>query len=203
MVKTRTQYHHAVRRLKRKGNLIRASKLFEASMEGDLHLLKEMKAVRGGKVGVSELPETVEGANGEEEIVEKFRGVYSSLYNSSETETEMSDLMIKVSSLIGNESVEEVRRVNGAKVKEAVSHLKPQKSDFSGGFTSDGLLYAPDILYDYLASIFRSWLMHGTVTPSLLACAFLPLLKSSMKDPANTGNYRAIAGSSLMEPTQS
>ena len=146
MVKTRTQYHHAVRRLKRKGNLIRASKLFEASMEGDLHLLKEMKAVRGRKVGVSELPETVEGANGEEEIVEKFRGVYSSLYNSSETETEMSDLMIKVSSLIGNESVEEVRRVNGAKVKEAVSHLKPQKSDFSGGFTSDGLLYAPDIL---------------------------------------------------------
>ena len=39
---------------------------------------------------------------------------------------------------------------------------------------------------------------HGTVTLSLLACAFLPLLKSSLKDPADTGSYRAIAGSSLI-----
>ena len=49
-----------------------------------------------------------------------------------------------------------------------------------------------------LANIFRSWLLHGTVTLSLLACAFLPLLKSSLKDPADTGSYRAIAGSSLI-----
>ena len=198
MVKTRTQYHHAVRRLKRKSDLIRASKLFVASMEGDLHLLREMKAARGGKAGVSELPETVEDANGEEEIVNKFRGVYSSLYNSSETEAEMSDLMVKVSLLIGAESVDEVRKVTGAKVKEAVSHLKSQKSDITGGFTSECLIHAPDILYDYLASIFRSWLIHGTVTTSLLACAFLPLLKSPLKDPADTGSYRAIAGSSLI-----
>jgi hypothetical protein len=35
------------------------------------------------------------------------------------------------------------------------------------------------------------------VTTSLLACCFLPLLKSSLKDPADTGSYRAIAGSNL------
>ena len=35
------------------------------------------------------------------------------------------------------------------------------------------------------------------MTSYLLACCFLPLLKGS-KDPADTGSYRAIAGSSLI-----
>ena len=43
----------------------------------------------------------------------------------------------------------------------------------------------------------RSILVHGTVTRSLLACAFLPLLKP-MKNPSKTDSYRAIAGSSLI-----
>ena len=46
--------------------------------------------------------------------------------------------------------------------------------------------------------MYRSWLIHGTVTTSLLACAFLPLLKNALKDPADTGSYRAIAGSSIL-----
>ena len=32
----------------------------------------------------------------------------------------------------------------------------------------------------------------------MLACSFLPLLKSTVKNPADTGSYRAIAGSSLI-----
>jgi hypothetical protein len=46
--------------------------------------------------------------------------------------------------------------------------------------------------------MFRSWCVHGTVTTSLLACAFLPLLKSALKDPADPGSYLAIAGSSIV-----
>ena len=68
----------------------------------------------------------------------------------------------------------------------------------SGGFTSDAILNGPDILFDQLALVFRSWCVHGTVTRSLLACAFLPLLKSAQKDPADPGSYRAIAGSSIV-----
>ena len=36
---------------------------------------------------------------------------------------------------------------------------------------------------------------------SLLACSFLPLLKSSLKDPSDPDSYRAIAGSSLILKT--
>ena len=76
--------------------------------------------------------------------------------------------------------------------------LKPRKSDISGSFTSDALLNTPDVLFNQLALVFRDWIVHGSVTPTLLACAFLPLLKGSLKDPADPGSYRAIAGSSLI-----
>ena len=76
--------------------------------------------------------------------------------------------------------------------------MKPGKMDVSEGFSSDALLHAPDSLFENLAMVYRSWMVHGTVTMSLLACAFMPLLKSSLKDPADTNNYRAIAGSSLL-----
>jgi hypothetical protein len=49
-----------------------------------------------------------------------------------------------------------------------------------------------------MAPVFRSWLIHGTVTLSLLACAFLPLFKGGLKDPSKTDSYRAIAGASLL-----
>ena len=103
--------------------------------------------------------------------------------------------------LIGQPPKHEVDKITRDIVKKAVGRLKPQKSDVSGGFVSDALKNAPDILYVQLAGVFRSWLYHGTVTPSLLACSFLPLLKSTLKDPSDPDSYRAIAGSSLILKT--
>ena len=72
-----------------------------------------------------------------------------------------------------------------------------QQDDVSGGYSSDAILNGPDSLFECLAAVIRSFLLHGTVSMPLLACAFLPLLKS-LKDPAKTESYRAIAGSSLI-----
>ena len=198
MVKRRTQYHHAVRRLKRRLDLTRAKKLFQASMLGDTNLLKEMKQIKSGGGAKNELPDNVAGANGEEEIVEKFKDVYSTLYNSSGTQDGMAQLREHVQTLIGPSAINDVNKLDWRAVKNAACKLKPRKSDVSGSFTSDALLNAPDVLFHHLAAVFRAWAVHGTVTPTLLACAFLPLLKSNLKDPADTGSYRAIAGSSLI-----
>ena len=72
--------------------------------------------------------------------------------------------------------------------------MKSGKGDVSNGYTSDAILNAPDILFDQLSLVYRSWLVHGTVSKNLLACAFLPLLKSSQKNPSDVNSYRAIAG---------
>ena len=198
MARSRNQYHYAVRRVRRSRNLQRAKKLFEASLQGDMELIKEMRNVkRGCRVG-DELPDNVGGVDGEVNIVEKFREVYSALYNSATTKDEVNIIKEKLSSLIDAGSVDEVKKITGNKVKEAAGFLKLGKADVSEGFTSDAILNGPDILFDQLATVYRSWCIHGTVTPSLLACAFLPLLKSPLKDPADPSSYRAIAGSSLI-----
>ena len=110
----------------------------------------------------------------------------------------MTELKSRLEGLIGLSAGVQVAKVTGTVVKEAVAKLKPNKTDVSGSYVSDALKNAPDLLYDQLATHFRSWLVHGTVTPSLLACSFLPLLKSSLKDPSDPASYRAIAGSSLI-----
>ena len=176
----------------------RAENLLAAALDGDTALLREMKVIKKGGGGPPELPDTVSGANGEQEIVEKFRLVYSGLYNSAGTEEEMRALHDKIDKLISHDSLSEVAKITGMVVKTAVCSMKPRKSDVSNCYTSDAILHAPDILFEQLAVIFRSWLTHGKITPSMLACSFLPLLKSSLKDPADTGSYRAIAGSSLI-----
>ena len=72
MVRKRTLYHYAVRKLKRKVNLKRAEKLFEVSMVGDVDLLKEMKKIKSGNGNHEELPDTVGGADDEGGIADKF-----------------------------------------------------------------------------------------------------------------------------------
>ena len=72
------------------------------------------------------------------------------------------------------------------------------KGDVSTSYTSDAILHAPDILFAMLARVYRSWIIHGTVSLNLLSCAFLPLLKNNLKNPAEVNSYRAIAGSSLL-----
>ena len=168
-----------------------------SAMEGDAQLLKEMKAIKTGRnSGNIELPDSVGGVDGEQDIAEMFREAYETLFNSAPSGQEMVDMKIILSNLIGVAAKQEVEKVTGAIVKEAISRLKPKKGDVSGSFVSDALKNAPDLLSDQLATVCRSWLYHGTVTPTLIACSFLPPLKSSLKDPSDPDSYRAIAGSS-------
>ena len=159
-VKKRSQYHYAVKRAKASSYQDKAEKLLAAALQGDTDLLSEMKKIRKGGGGATELPDTVGGANGESEIVEKFKLVYSSLYNSASSEDEMKVLFDKVHKLITPESVQHVARVTGSIVKEAVCSMKPRKSYVSGTFTSD-------ILFEQLSVVVRCWLTHGKITPCL------------------------------------
>ena len=111
----------------------------------------------------------------------------------------MEILQTKIQNMIQSEnSAQEIKKLTPEIVKQSVMMMKPNKMDVSQGFSSNCLLHAPDLLFELLALIFKDWLTHGTVTNSILACAFLPLIKNSLKDPTVTDSYRAIAGSSLI-----
>ena len=160
-------------------NSIRANNLLIASQGGSNNLLREMKLIKGSKKSSGNLPDSVGGASGEQLIVEEFKTVYASLYNSLDTSEQMAELKAGLNSQIGEDSLYEVERITGAVVKEAACRLKPAKSEENGSFTSDAIVNAPDSFFDSLAPVYRSWLVHGTVTLTLLACAFLPLLKEA------------------------
>ena len=100
--------------------------------------------------------------------------------------------------MIGPDSVKEVQKVTGEVLKKACTRMKPGKMDVSGSYCSDILLNAPDNIFEELAAVFRSFLIHGDVTLQLLCCAFLPLFKGGLKDPGKSDSYRAIAGSSQL-----
>ena len=59
MAQARNQYHYAIRRTTRCGELQQAKSLFEASLSGDMDLIKEMKKVKSGCQVVKELPDNV------------------------------------------------------------------------------------------------------------------------------------------------
>ena len=200
MKRTQNAYHYSVRKVKKYADLIRAQKLLEASETSSTALLLEMKKIKGSKKEKNDLPDNVGGANGEINIVEKFCEVYGDLYNSSGTDEAMEDIKRQLKDLINNSEGgrDEVIKITGSVVKEAACKLDPGKGDATEGYTSDALLNAPDILFDKLAMVYRSWMYHGTVSLNLLSCAFLPLLKSTLKDPSEINSYRAIAGSSLL-----
>ena len=197
MKMTRNKYHHALRRIRNEVDRVKAQKLFEASLWGGADLVKELRKIRGGKCR-QDLPQNVAGANGEEEICEKFKEVYESLYNSAPTVKETESVKIEVETKINQEDISEVKRVTGEAVKRAARLMKKAKVDVSGSYGSDAIRHAPDELYELLAAVFRSWLVHGTISQPLLACAFQPLLKNSQKNPAETKSYRAIAGSATI-----
>ena len=91
----------------------------------------------------------------------------------------MLDLRQKIKHLIGADSVSEVGKVTGQIVKEAALSMKAGKGDVSCGFTSDAIISAPDIFFDHLAAVFRSFLYHGKMTTSLLACSLVGQLPAS------------------------
>ena len=93
-----------------------------------------MKVIKTGGGGPIDLPDTVSGANGQEEIVEKFKSIYSELYNSAGTQVEMTAIRESIKKLIRPESVQEVSKVTGCVVKQAMTDMKPSKSDVSGCF---------------------------------------------------------------------
>ena len=183
MANCRRKYHHAVRRVKRHLNMIKSQNLINAAELGDRDFLAELKKQLPGKVKGQALPDCVEGKVTPETILEKFKECYQGLYNSAGSQSGMANIKKQVDTQIGQNSAIEIEKLTDNLVKEASINMKAGKQDVTGSFSSDVFLHSPDQLFKCLASIFRSFLVHGSVTPMILSCAFLPLFKGGFKNP--------------------
>ena len=107
----------------------------------------------------------------------------------ADTTAEVNKIKSEVDNEVQSESAADVFKITGQVVKAAAATMKNNKSDVSGSYVLDAVKNAPDIFFENIACVFRSWMFHGTVTTSLLACAFMPLLKNALKNLAETKSY--------------
>ena len=195
MINTRVKYRCAVRKAQQLANNQKAQSLLEAAEHGDISILKQMRRVMGDRKSPQELPASLEGEYEEKAIVEKFGSLYKELYNSCSTDEDMKELSAELLKGVDCRAEGEVAKVTGSVVRSACRRMNPGRTDVTLAYSSDVFLHSPPLLHDQLASIFRSFLVHGTVPLAILTCSFLPLLKPG-KNPDKFDSYRAIAGAS-------
>ena len=172
---TKHKYHYAVRRAKRQISSLRAKELHKAAEQGDRAFMEELKKTLGKKKEAQVIPEKLEGEVTTEGILDKFRDMYKDLYNSAGTQEEMVHVKKTISDRIAATPASEYERLTAEVVKKACAKMKPGKKDVSGSYSSDVFLHGPDNMFSILAEVFKSFLIHGTVSEQILACAFLPL----------------------------
>ena len=99
---------------------------------------------------------------------------------------------------LGQHAHEEIDKINFRTIKEALSRIKPNKSDPVWDFSSDFLKEGPDILIFHLEKMLKCSLIHGHVSEILLLATLVPLVKDKLGDLCSSKNYRSIAISSLV-----
>ena len=83
-------------------------------------------------------------------------------------------------------------------VHKAAMKLKEDKTDPIFEFTSDTIKNAPNLLYEHLSVIIKSYLIHSHVSTVLLLATLVPIVKDKLGDICSSQNYRNIAISSLI-----
>ena len=78
-----------------------------------------------------------------------------------------------------------------------MERINVNRNDPTFQFTSNCLLNTPAILYDHLACVFRSYLIHAHISNILMLSTLIPLVKDKLGDICANNNYRSIAISSL------
>ena len=120
MVSTRVKFRASVRKTRVEANTEKAGELMAASEAGSKDFLSEMKEVIGHSKGGQDLPDSLDGAVGHTDILNKFRHFYKELYNSADIEQEMRTLKDLMRGMIDFRSEAEVRKITASSVKKGM-----------------------------------------------------------------------------------
>ena len=192
---SKLQYKYAVRRLKRANNKLKNDKFVQGLLRGGGDIFKEIKKHRGK---VNTTSSRIDDHVGSHNIANNFAEIYSKLYNQHQHGTDIIELSQDISKSVGAESVVDADKVTPELVRKALKQMKNGKNDSLLDIQSDCLTSGPDSLTSHLASLFKTFIIHGYVPSFLLTCTLLPLVKDNLADITSSNNYRAIASGSLL-----
>ena len=191
---SRNRFHCQLRKCRRVENYIKNQKIVENCIENDTDLFNEIRKQRKNN-NYDEV--TIDDASGKE-IPGKFATIYNELFNRGKDDEKIDVLKRKLETELGRDDLSEIDKINSDTIKEAMKHIKGNKSDSTYDFSSDFLKHGPDILYEHLANIIKTYAVHGHVTEHLLLATLVPLVKDKLGNICSSKNYRSIAISSLI-----
>ena len=193
MKNARNTYHYHLRKCKKNEDIIRRNNLLNACINGNGDLFSEIKKTRKTTPIIAS---TIDGTS--HCIEEHFMRTYKALYNCTDDKDDIQRLDDEIKQKINCSDARDVKKVSAGILKEASNRLKNGKSDPTYLFSSDCIKNAPDILFDHLSVIIRSFLYHGHVTVFLLIATLVPIIKNKLGSISSSKNYRSIAISSLV-----
>ena len=135
---------------------IKSNRLLEACLNNQNGIFGEIKIMRNNKLS---FPNNIDGKD--ENIPQYFANKYENLYNSVDDSNDLLIVEENISQRIKNTDICEVLKITPTLVKEASKKLKPDKSDPVSEILSDYLINAPDIIYQHLSDVMKTYITHG------------------------------------------
>ena len=188
MKRTRNMYRLHIRKNKRLLDKIKSNRFLEACLNNQNGLFREIKIMRNNK---QSFPNAIDGKD--ENIPQYFANKYENLYNSVDESNELLIVEESISQRIKNTDICEVLKITPTLIKEAAKKVKPDKSDPVSEIFSDYLINAPDILYQHLSDVMKTYITHGHLTQTLAIYTFLPMIKDKLGKASDSNNYKLIA----------
>ena len=192
---TRNQYRYARRKCLRAVEASKRERFTAACLKGDKDMFKELNKIKNSKSIISS---KIDGLDNPDEIADHFAHVYQNIYNREANNQPLQELLDEVQSNCNSDHLKDIELVTERLIRTIVKEkLKSSKTDPEFDLTTDAFKNSPDRLYDYLALMFRTMLIHGFMSEALLYNAIIPLIKDKNGKLDDSNNYRGIALSSL------
>ncbi len=199
--KTITQYHRVCKMVMRHESEIRGDYMAEALMQSkSKSFWAEAKKCRPRK---SNLPKTVDGIQGEENIAGVFAKKCETLYNSVPYDRDDMDRLLNVMNI----SFSNICECNKCKhvthsiyvndVSNTVNKLRQGKGDGSTEVLSDDIINASGKLKVFLSLLFTPILCHGISPEGMQNRTMIPIPKGRWSNLITSDTFRAITLSSI------
>jgi len=190
MKSAKRKYHYAIRNNKKNDDFLRKQRMVECMKKNkNRDFWKEIKHIKGNS---RIIPKSIDGITKNQDIATVFAVKYKTLFNSAPSDAQYLDnLLYSLNERISkHEAVCEITMID---VKNAIMHLKADKSDDKHHLYSNHILYGGAKLQEFLCFLFNAMTVHG-FTPALLKTSNITSIPKDIKGDLNcSDNYRGIA----------
>ena len=185
------RYKYEVRHLKRRQQyLLRDRLACSFAMKKKDRFWSAVKKVNKPNASLSSI---VDGVSGTDNITNLFASKFGALLNKHSSSS--NSILDSIQCSLTDSHLRSIL-ITPEQVLEALSQLKPDKTDPSG-VSSKHLLYGSSVLAVPLSALFTSILRHGFMPDCLRDSILIPVPKSN-KDSTKSLNYRPISLSSTL-----